>query len=70
MLSMFLIVSKKVNTLKVIITSVKINPQKLELYGSALSMGLAPKISKNLKKYEIPCKIFYFKLLFGFLYLS
>jgi hypothetical protein len=54
MLSIFFIVRAKVRTLSVIITRVNKNPQKLEVYGSPLNMGLAPKISKNLKNSDIP----------------
>lgn len=67
---MFLIVKANVSTLKVIMTKVKKNPQQLEVYGYALSIGLAPKISKNLKNLEIPDKIFSFIFLCDLLSLS
>lgn len=41
-------VKAKVNTDNAIMTNVKKNPQQLEVYGSAFSMGFAPKMSKNL----------------------
>ena len=45
---MFFMVKANVKTDSTIITNVKKNPQQLEVYGSAFSIGLAPKMSKNL----------------------
>jgi hypothetical protein len=41
-------VSANVNTDRATITIVKNNPQKLELWGYAMNIGRAPKMSKNL----------------------
>lgn len=61
MLSMFFIVRANVRTERTTMTRVKKNPQQLDVYGSAVSMGLAPKISKNLIVSLAQCKILSFK---------
>lgn len=58
-LFMFLIVKQKVKTDKAMIINVSKNPQQLDVSGYALSMGFAPKTSKNLKNSLIPYIIFW-----------
>jgi len=50
-LSMFFIVKANVRTDNAIIIKVKQRPQQLDVSGSALRLGLAPKMSKNLTNY-------------------
>ena len=50
-LSIFFIVRANVRTDNAIITKVKRKPQQLDVSGSALRLGLAPKMSKNLTNY-------------------